>query len=266
MTFSEYTLVLNKPETVNEQNLPLLESIIDRYPYFQSARVVQLKQLYNQQSYQYNHALKLAAAYTTDRSVLFDFITSTKFVTLQNKLYDQKVDHLFNINVSDFEVIESKDLPAKNSLENSIASSISIADKSRDVQLTIGKPLPFSVTEKHSFQEWLQLSRVQPISRAVIDKNVDPKTKQESIIDKFIATNPKIPALEKNAIVSTVAPTIEEKSYLMTETLAKVYLEQKKYQRAIQAYEILILKYPEKSSYFADSIFEIKKIQQNNNS
>jgi hypothetical protein len=51
----------------------------------------------------------------------------------------------------------------------------------------------------------------------------------------------------------------------MTETLAKVYLEQKKYNKAIQAYEILILKYPEKSSFFADRINEIKNLQQNNN-
>jgi hypothetical protein len=50
----------------------------------------------------------------------------------------------------------------------------------------------------------------------------------------------------------------------MTETLARVYLEQKKYQKAIQAYEILILKYPEKSSFFADRILDIKHLQQNN--
>lgn len=50
----------------------------------------------------------------------------------------------------------------------------------------------------------------------------------------------------------------------MTETLARVYLEQKKYQKAIQAYEILILKYPEKSSFFADHISDIKILQQNN--
>ncbi len=50
----------------------------------------------------------------------------------------------------------------------------------------------------------------------------------------------------------------------MTETLARVYMEQKKYAKAIQAYEILILKYPEKSVFFADRISEIKDLQQNN--
>ena len=50
----------------------------------------------------------------------------------------------------------------------------------------------------------------------------------------------------------------------MTETLARVYLEQKKYNNAIKAYKILSLKYPEKSGYFADQIKAIKKIQNNN--
>jgi hypothetical protein len=50
----------------------------------------------------------------------------------------------------------------------------------------------------------------------------------------------------------------------MTETLARVYLEQKNYKKAIQSYKILSLKYPEKSSFFADRIKEVEKIQQEN--
>jgi len=49
----------------------------------------------------------------------------------------------------------------------------------------------------------------------------------------------------------------------MTETLAHVYLEQKKYEKAITAFHILSLKYPEKSSFFANQIEEIEKLQKN---
>ena len=49
----------------------------------------------------------------------------------------------------------------------------------------------------------------------------------------------------------------------MTETLAQVYLEQKKYKKAIQAYKILSLKYPEQSGFFADRIKAVKKLQKN---
>jgi hypothetical protein len=55
----------------------------------QSARVLKLKHMYNQDSFNYNHALKIAAAYTTDRSILFDFITSDIFVSVQKGLYEK---------------------------------------------------------------------------------------------------------------------------------------------------------------------------------
>jgi len=49
---------------------------------------------------------------------------------------------------------------------------------------------------------------------------------------------------------------------LITETLAKILTNQKKYKKAIKAYRILSLKYPEKSSFFADHIKEIKKLDK----
>ncbi len=51
---------------------------------------------------------------------------------------------------------------------------------------------------------------------------------------------------------------------LMTETLARIYLEQKNYDKAIQSYKILSLKYPEKSSFFANQIKAIEQLQEYN--
>ncbi|MDO7628787.1 MAG: hypothetical protein MUQ46_05840 [Flavobacteriaceae bacterium] len=50
----------------------------------------------------------------------------------------------------------------------------------------------------------------------------------------------------------------------MTETLARVYLEQKKYKKALQAYKILSLKYPEKNSFFASQIKVVQKLIKEN--
>ena len=47
---------------------------------------------------------------------------------------------------------------------------------------------------------------------------------------------------------------------LMTETLAKLYIEQKHFTQAIRAYEILSLKYPKKSSFFVREIEKIKQL------
>jgi tetratricopeptide (TPR) repeat protein len=269
LNLTDYTYLLNKPEAVNEKYADTLDSVLSAFPYFQSARVLKLKHLYNQDSFNYNYALKVSAAFTNDRSVLFDFITSDTFVSVQKGLYEKKLEELMNMNVVGSEHIVASAPTSKELLEQSILTSIKEASPIETQQaaekLDIGKPLEFSRNEKHSFQEWLQLSRLQPIIREemAIEVNAD-KIKKIDLIDKFIENNPKIPPIAKDATVPVIAQSTEDTSYLMTETLARVYLEQKKYSKAIQAYEILILKYPEKSSFFADRISDIKLLQQNN--
>jgi tetratricopeptide (TPR) repeat protein len=282
MNVTDYTYLINKPDAINEKYTEALGNVLDEFPFFQSARALRLKGLYNQSSFKYNFALKVTAAHTTDRTVLFDFITSDSFTAIQKGFYDKKILELLDINVVDSEIILHEEKPEiKNTLEKSILTSIKEAteteeDKNTKIaeeKLAIGKPLDFSINEKHSFQEWLQLSRAQPIERQKPTETVpetapldNEKKKKAQLIDKFIETSPKIPPI-KHGVTSTVTFDLNagDNSYLMTETLARVYLEQKKYQKAIQAYEILILKYPEKSSFFADRISDIKILQHNNN-
>ena len=281
MNVTDYTYLINKPDAIHEKQTEALEKVLIEFPYFQSARAIQLKGLYNQNSFKYNTALKITAAHSTDRSILFDFITSDTFTSIQKGLYDKKALEILDINVVDSETIvtEEKTESKINSLERSIltsikeASAVDDASKTTEEKLAIGKPLDFSKSEQHSFQEWLQLSRTEPIEREkesainlplpVIDED---KRKKLELIDKFIEASPKISPV-KHGVASTVTFDLNaaDNSFLMTETLARVYLEQKKYQKAIQAYEILILKYPEKSSFFADRISDIKILQHNNN-
>jgi tetratricopeptide (TPR) repeat protein len=279
MNVTAYISLINEPNIISDAQTLALEKVIDEFPFFQSARALRLKGLYNENSFKYNFALKVTAAHTNDRTVLFDFITSERFIAIQKDLYDKKALELLDIDVIDGEIItiQQKLEPKKNTLVQSIETAIkeiTTLDPTTTInpieeKLAIGAPLDFSAHEKHSFQEWLKLSRIQPIDRAN-EKNTTPKNegkkKKNALIDKFIENSPKISPVRHG-----ITPTIridtnrDDHSSLMTETLAKVYLEQKKYQKAIQAYEILILKYPEKSSFFADRITNIKILQQNNN-
>lgn len=311
MNVNDYTYLINRPDAITEKQTDELGNVLNEFPYFQSARALRLKGLYSLNSFKYNYALKVTAAHTTDRAILFDFITSETFSTIQKEYYDKKALALLDITVIDSEhllpeivikeeVIEKVEPKFIDPIEQSILTSIKEASipnievnikateeaiEIAEENLELGKPLDFSAKEKHSFQEWLQLSRTEPIERkeekkeekqevppieidaALIEINEEKKKKAE-LIDKFIETSPKISPVKST---TTVAANIQidinkdDNSYLMTETLARVYLEQKKYTKAIQAYEILILKYPEKISFFADRISDIKTLQQNNN-
>ena len=271
MNLTDYTYLLNKPDAINDRYAETLDNVLSAFPYFQSARVLKLKHLYNQDSFNYNYALKVSAAFTTDRSILFDFITSDSFVSVQKGLYEKKLEELMNMSVIGCEhIVLEANQPVVDVLEQSILTSIkkatSTEEQKPEEKLAVGKPLEFSKNEKHSFQEWLQLSRLKPIIREEIKSSIDDdKKKKLDLIDKFIENNPKITPIAKGTTVPVIEVISEDTSHLMTETLARVYLEQKKYSKAIQAYEILILKYPEKSSLFANRISDIKILQQNNN-
>jgi hypothetical protein len=128
-------------------------------------------------------------------------------------------------------------------------------------------PLPFKKEDTHSFAEWLKLTQATPIDRSVSKKTeaskpeADETHKKFELIEKFIQDKPKMEVTENPKTSKNLAkPYTQTPNALMTETLAKVYLQQKNYKKAIKAYEILILKNPEKSGFFADQIRAIKKL------
>ena len=88
------------------------------------------------------------------------------------------------------------------------------------------------------------------------------KLLQAELIDKFIIANPRIEPQKDKTYVSyedISRPFVEEAGGLVTETLAKIYIGQGYYSRAIDIYEKLSLKFPEKSSYFAVQIEKVKE-------
>ena len=276
MNTNDYINLLNNSKTINDKQTLVLETIVNEFPFYQSARALYLKGLYNQESFRYNYELKKTAAHTTDRSVLFDFITSDDFKIFQQEVYDKYQAEIQSIIVSDFEYVREENRPV---ILDTISKSINVTErisvleqketnKEAEEALEIGKPLQFDKNETHSFSEWLQLAKIAPIVRKETEKQIKVSSELEKkfdLIEKFIELNPKIPQVkDTTSIPINIAKSNETPSSIMTETLAQIYLEQKKYSKAIQAYEILILKYPEKSSFFADRIKNIKILQQNN--
>jgi hypothetical protein len=87
------------------------------------------------------------------------------------------------------------------------------------------------------------------------------KSANNSLIEKFIQANPKlVPGNINQPNEDISADSVKEHESFFTDTLAKIYIKQGNYAKAILAYEKLSLKYPEKSTYFAGQISEIKKL------
>ena len=277
MQVSRFTDLLEKPlEIIQESDLSALRQIVETYPYFQAARGMELIGLKNANSFKYNAALKKHAAYTSDRSWLFEIITQEAFNS-QTKVKKAPQTSLSKETDLAKQGAEPSEIPTITQKYTEEDYTEQTSDKKNDSQqakeasfssIELGKPLEFNKNDRYSFEEWLQLSAknsVENKTETSIVKTSDTPKKAAKMaqINAFIATNPKMstPLTNPEEITIKDAQKINKEA-LMTETLARVYLEQKKYKKALQAYKILSLKYPEKNSFFADQIKEIKRLQK----
>ena len=294
MDTKTYIYLLANPQKISQEHQDELSDLIEEYPYFQSARALQLKGLKNSNNYLYNDSLKLTAAYTADRNVLFEYITSDHFI--QNKISELIQQH--DESVIEMEVVSDniskqvsieidnqiKELKKAEAILNpdlfhkkeGYINELVEASKTEatpsikeilEVELEENQPLDFTKEDGHSFSEWLKLTSATPIVREEIKEDSSINKRNLDLIDKFIQDKPKL----KQGVNSTkTGANIEAQKNLasqysrtsealMTETLAKVYLQQKNFKKALQAYHILSLKYPEKSGFFADQIRAINK-------
>ena len=111
---------------------------------------------------------------------------------------------------------------------------------------------------------------IRPTAYSIEDIPVKTKAidfRGQSLIDKFIESNPKISPISTGHEEHTNEPITQEidvTETIFTESLAKIYIKQKQYDKAKRIFERLNLKFPEKSSYFADQIKNIDKLITNN--
>lgn len=163
-------------------------------------------------------------------------------------------------------------ITAESDTDESASVVLVIDDEENHSEQTITFMDPsFSVSEKADLLE-LEESEIDFTEESIISKSdsvATPETPearkkiQADLIDRFIQTNPRIePSYEKadGPLEDISKPFTEEKSGFVTETLARIYISQGYYSRAIDIYEKLSLKFPEKSSYFATQIEKIKEL------
>lgn len=141
-------------------------------------------------------------------------------------------------------------------------NDVSKTIKENEIPSILDKPKAEEIPDSNvgtfinTWQSWLKIDR--PKTEESPEKTIVVK---ENIIDQFIEKNPRISQL-KDEVNFVVKEKKDDISHLMTETLAKLYVEQKLYSKAIKAYETLIEKHPQKEEYFKEKIEEVKEIRK----
>ena len=212
--------------------------LIEKYPYFQLPRFFLTKSLKDQNKNGLDIALNQLALYTANRGLLKQKIESK--VKSTKKVKDTKPS------------ITTK----------KIQNNLQAIAKEKKLKSQSNKKVRFSKDLKLSFLDWIKYTEKIQYTQIQESKKFEPLKNKLSIIDRFIEADPKISPMEKNEPIESLINGDFNSEELMTESLAKILLRQKKYKKAIKAYKILSLKYPEKNVFFAGQIQKIKKLQQ----
>ncbi len=205
------------------------------YPYFQTAKFLYLKKLHNSFPERYPRALQEGALYASDRKSLFYLLESA----------NQSWSNLYP---------EEKNVETRNSFDliDSFLSSHSSETSSQE-SLYLGniiREIPYSIEEieqetAHSITESNNSSF--DLVDAFLEKSAEEKKITiESTPDSIISTE------------NNIEDTPDEE--FLTESLAKIYIKQRRYSKALEIIRKLSLKYPEKNIYFADQIRFLEKL------
>ena len=220
----------------NQDHLLKLEELSKNYPNFHLVRAYYLKALQKRKVSSFDKILSHTSVATYDRDLLYQFIETDVIARKSSKKKSRSTKDKLNSHDGS-QVNEEKNIDANT--------------KSLDIS---SKTLKFS--------EWaIFLNSDKKLS----EKNDNLENFQ--LLDDFLKIPERIiPDKNYKNIEDLSEKSWSPNDELMTETLAKVFVKQKKYRKAIEAYQILGLKYPEKNSLFANQIKEIKKLKKQKNS
>ena len=254
----DITELIHHPEHLDRDTLYELRSQLALYPYWQTARLLMLQNLYLLHDPTFDEELRRAAIYITDRRVLFQMIEAAHYQLKETGGRRQETGDRRQ---------EAGDGSQENrtlTLIDNFLESIPKEEESSESKKQKRKPTPADAAVDYV----AYLLETEGDNREASDV---PEMKGQNLIDSFINTDKgRIVLSEEPLLTPPVIETVEndenatDEGYF-TETLARIYIKQGNYLRALEIIRQLSLHNPKKNTYFADQIRFLEKLIINSN-
>ncbi len=276
MNREQYIKYINEPNLLNNKSLEDIRILLDEFPYFQTAWLLYAQNLKSIDDVRFESQLKQAAVRVTDRSVLFNHINTkpseiAKGVNLIKEKPEPKEEkNLEDIIKERLEEIQNKEISKSDEKKNYKSQlekhpkEITSSENDTPIELL---DFAFDIDPEKEQLDQLINSEIQipynlDTKNDEIKKSNKAKSRKIDLIDKFIQNEDSGISKETEMALSTPLPDykVETDDDFISDTLAKIYIKQGHFEKALSTYEKLSLKYPEKNIYFAAQIKLIKEL------
>jgi hypothetical protein len=221
------------------------------YPYYQTARLLMLQNLYLLHDSTFDEELRRAAIYITDRRVLFNMIEASHYQLKHRSQFRQSARQA-----------EPQTTGRTMSLIDNFLDSIPKDEEESSTQKR--KPTPADAAIDYVAYLLDTESEDEPPANV-------PDMPGQQLIDSFIKSDKPKFVLSDAPVAPSLSVEIDEiasegvgEEYF-TETLARIYIKQGRYSKALEIIQRLSLQFPKKNAYFADQIRFLEKLIINNN-
>ncbi|MGN0281486.1 MAG: tetratricopeptide repeat protein [Prevotella sp.] len=249
--------LINHPETMDRDTLYELRSTLALYPYFQTARLLMLQNLFLLHDPTFDEELRRAAIYISDRKVLFRMVEAAHYGLKRTRKEEAKEKKR-----ETGEKEESRTISLIDNFLDNIPVEPTPKDKRRR------KPTPADATVDYV----AYLMETDDFEEDNSETEEKPQMKGQNLIDNFIKNDKGKIVLSETVEFSPNLDNKDDESEgnrgeegFFTETLARIYIKQGRYSKALEIIQRLSLIYPKKNAYFADQIRFLQKLILNNN-
>lgn len=244
--------LINHPERMDRDTLYELRSMMALHPYFQTARLLLLQNLYLLHDPSFDEELRRSAIYITDRRCLFKLVEAAHYQFKKSAPDAQRS----NVNT---QRNESRTMSLIDSFLDSIP-----AEQEEPERRKKRRPTPKDATV--DYVAYLMESESDNDNSA----EEAPLMQGQDLIDHFLEEEQGRILLnelrdEEQPIEAPVLEEEPQEEEYFTETLARIYIKQGRYEKALDIIKRLSDNYPEKNAYFADQIRFLEKLIINNN-